>query len=59
MMPQDYAEGMKKFLAIDWVDFNAAAAAFMDLTSNCNVHPVAALERVESEYAQYYTKETV
>ena len=57
MKKQDYAEGMKKFVAIDWVDFDAAAAAFMDLTGNCNVPPAAALKRVESEYAQRIPQE--
>jgi hypothetical protein len=52
MQMQEYTDCLNRFLAIKWVDFDSAASAFMSLVGSCNVNPVDALKRVESEYAQ-------
>lgn len=52
MKMQEYTDCLNRFLAIRWVDFESAAAAFMSLVGTCNMNPVDALERVESVYAQ-------
>lgn len=60
MKTKDYIEGaeaMKKFLAIDWVDFERAGYAFMHLTGTCNISPMVALKRVIEAFPQHLTTE--
>jgi hypothetical protein len=57
MKMNEYNRCLNEFLAIKWVDFESAAAAFMSLVGSCNVPPDAALKRVESVYAQQIPQE--